>query len=1039
MAILKCKMCGGDIEVSADNTYGTCEYCGSTMTLPKIGDEQRANLYNRANHIRRQNEFDKALGVYERIIDEDDTQAEAHWGAVLCRFGIEYVEDPASHERIPTCHRASYDSILNDVDYLAALKYTTDSYTKSLYEKEAKYIAEVQKNILSISQKENPYDVFICYKESDESGSRTKDSALAQDVYYQLTNEGFKVFFSRITLEDKLGQAYEPYIFAALNSAKVMVVIGTKSEYFNAVWVKNEWSRYLNIMKKDKSRLLIPCYQGMDAYDLPEEMSMLQSQDMGKIGFIQDLVRGIKKVLDTDKKPSESQSASTPVAPGVESLLKRAELFLEDKDWSRAREYFDKVLDIDPECAAAYAGKFCVEQKYCKLEQMAKDAELFAKVDADQRIRQMCRSGQKFQAIKDIRARTGLDLKEAMAYVDKLVASAGQEKPGQIASGDYQKAMRFADNAMKEQLHRYEESAKALAKEKSRKVDYDYACEKQHDTLTIEQVEEIAALFESLLDYADSAERAKNCHQRAEKMRHKELEEKYTELLSRVERALQPDTFLSLSKEFAELGDYKDAKQRSTFCKERAQQRTEEIAKEKFDKAVAAQAEAKSADDFSRAAELFEAVKYNDSTKRAEICRAKSEETKRVEEAERERRRIADEKLEKQRKEKNKKIAIIAVSVIALAVAAVLFLTQVIIPNSKYNNAVALVEAGSYEEAISVFEALGDYKDSAIMIKNCNLGIKENEHNAKLAKYQEEKDSLLEQYEKEKAQLVSGNSKKAAGELYEIWKQLWSLEKSVSDVYDEPDSDSTASPSNSSPEMLEIVDLLNDHVSKMESEGNTQDALDTIEVLLLMAEGTPTKALIYRKAEVLFNGERYDEAMDVFISLGDYEDSRLRIKDCEKGKDYLTAEDYLAAGDKQEAIDRFCSVGSFKDAEQRVMDMVSEEDGGKLLTMDGVYFVRDTKNRITDYYICIEKGKITCFQRDAYNEGNFISTNDALANYETYLDENDDLKQSIVSWDYKNGCYRLNSNRFSILSANSISVSTDYGYDTKKGTYNKIG
>ena len=36
MAVIKCKMCGGDIEISADKTFGTCEYCGSTMTLPKV-------------------------------------------------------------------------------------------------------------------------------------------------------------------------------------------------------------------------------------------------------------------------------------------------------------------------------------------------------------------------------------------------------------------------------------------------------------------------------------------------------------------------------------------------------------------------------------------------------------------------------------------------------------------------------------------------------------------------------------------------------------------------------------------------------------------------------------------------------------------------------------------------------------------------------------------------------------------------------------------------------------------------------------------
>ena len=34
----------------------------------------------------------------------------------------------------------------------------------------------------------------------------------------------------------------------------------------------------------------------MDAYELPEEFAHLQAQDMSKIGFINDLIRGIKKV-----------------------------------------------------------------------------------------------------------------------------------------------------------------------------------------------------------------------------------------------------------------------------------------------------------------------------------------------------------------------------------------------------------------------------------------------------------------------------------------------------------------------------------------------------------------------------------------------------------------------------------------------------------------------------------------------------------------------------------------------------------------------
>ena len=359
MAILKCKMCGGDIEVNEEKTFGTCEYCGSVMTLPKVSDDQRAARFNRGNHFRRQGEFDKALGVYESIVREDDADAEAHWCCALCRFGIEYVEDPNTFEFLPTCHRASFDSFLEDVDYLAALE-NSDGITRRQYQKDAAKIAEVQRGILATSQNEEPFDVFICYKETDDNTKeRTRDSLDAQDIYYQLTQEGYRVFFSRITLEDKVGTEYEPYIFAALHSAKVMIAIGSKPEYFNAVWVKNEWSRFLAMMRKDRSKLLLPCYKDMDPYDLPEQLGVLQSYDMAKIGFMQDLIRGVKKVLTKyDKKQSEVVQKTVVQQSGgnIDSLLKRVSLFLEDEEWSSTEEYCQKVLDIDPENAEAYLG-----------------------------------------------------------------------------------------------------------------------------------------------------------------------------------------------------------------------------------------------------------------------------------------------------------------------------------------------------------------------------------------------------------------------------------------------------------------------------------------------------------------------------------------------------------------------------------------------------------------------------------------------------------------------------------------------------------
>ena len=332
MAAFKCKMCGGDLIIEQGSTVAECEYCGSKQTLPKLDDDRRANLYDRANHFRRNNEFDKAAGIYEQILNEDTTDAEAYWSLVLCQYGIEYVEDPATHKRVPTVNRAQFTSIFDDDNYKSAIQYA-DGYQRELYEKEAKTINDIQKGILAISQKEEPFDVFICYKETDANGRRTMDSVLANDLYHQLTQEGFKVFFSRITLEDKLGTAYEPYIFAALNSAKVMVVLGTKPEYFNAIWVKNEWSRYLALVKQSGGKkVLIPAYRDMDPYDLPEEFSHLQAQDMSKLGFMQDLIRGMKKIAKADE-PKAASRETVVVNSGnanANRLLRRAFMFVED-------------------------------------------------------------------------------------------------------------------------------------------------------------------------------------------------------------------------------------------------------------------------------------------------------------------------------------------------------------------------------------------------------------------------------------------------------------------------------------------------------------------------------------------------------------------------------------------------------------------------------------------------------------------------------------------------------------------------------------
>lgn len=710
--IIKCKMCGGDIDFIPGATYGTCEYCGSTSTIPQAEDENKLNRYNRANHFRRQCEFDKAVAAYEKILEQDDTDAEAHWGAVISRFGIEYVEDPATHQRIPTCHRVQVASILTDEDYLAAVENAPDEESRRIYQEEAARIAEIQKGILAISANEKPYDVFICYKETDENGQRTRDSQWAQDVYYGLTEQGLKVFFSRITLEDKLGQQYEPYIFAALNSAKVMVVIGSRPEYFNAVWVKNEWSRYLSLMKHDHKRLLIPCYRDMDPYDLPEELSMLQSQDMSKIGFMQDLLRGVQKVMQQPTSAPQVVRVETATvetnAPGVTSLLKRAALFLEDGDTASAREYYDRVLDIDPECAEAYMGKVCAETG-CRKESDLGALNYCVDMRGDwQKAVRFASAGQKQKYegyMASVRARVEEHCHElAIDCACAVAVGRGSRAKMDEALKSY-RANCLTEGSESTDYSAEEGASWHLAGYQSiRNTLAQMAADGDPRDVTEGMLKVAAAMFGQI---KGEEARAQQCLALAEQARLKAIYEKAS---ARREAIGMPDlmdaAYLeALAKQFGQIPGYKDAKQQAEQCLQDA----ENVRENAYNDAVKAMQEAERSSYKWREAIQKLAREGLNGYRDVEELRKQAEQ--RYEEC-----RNAEEKERKAKERRKKTLTIAAVVLVVIACAIAWCIPNVIIPNNKYQQAVVLRENGQYDEAIALFTELGNYYDAAAQV-----------------------------------------------------------------------------------------------------------------------------------------------------------------------------------------------------------------------------------------------------------------------------------------------------------------------------------
>ena len=656
MAIIKCKMCGGDLTLTEGQSVAECEYCGSKQTVPTADNEKKLTLFARANRLRAACDFDKAAGLYEAIVAEFPEEAESYWGLVLCKYGIEYVNDPATGKKIPTCHRSSFDSVMDDGNFEQAME-NADEAALRVYRQEAKQIEEIRKGILAVSSSEKPYDIFICYKETDAEGDRTVDSLLAQDIYDSLTSKGYRVFFSRITLEDKLGQAYEPYIFAALNSAKIMLAVGTCYEHYNAVWVKNEWSRYLKIIAQDKNKYLIPCYKGLDAYDMPKEFAHLQGQDMGKVGAIADLLRGIEKLMP--KQESNTTVIQERVVVGgsggsnkIASLLDRGNMALEDGDWAKADSFFEDVLNNDSKNAQAYIGKTLAQERCRTMDALVRKRK---------------------DVYQSVRAET-LYIKERVAHIHD--AAERFSLPGYVEEGDIRKLYDFergysSEVAGRQKQYREEENWWQNHKQLSRAEKFAVGAvaehlqnEKKHLFAQlnerVKKAQEAEARAVSKLEgqydahIAQADKKAEEIYEEGSARR----EEDYKKWLEKAKHETDPATLKTLAGCFDKLRDYQDSRNLAEHCRKRAAE---------------------------------------------EQARIEAEKARKAEEA---RQRAAVQA------KRNKKNAIIVALFVCVFIAFVAYMNNVIIPVDEYESALTLEKAGKTAEAAIAFGKAGDYEDA---------------------------------------------------------------------------------------------------------------------------------------------------------------------------------------------------------------------------------------------------------------------------------------------------------------------------------------
>lgn len=943
MAVIKCKMCGGDLVIEPGAAVAECEYCGTKQTIPNQDDEKKLTLFARANRLRMGCEFDKAAGIYESIVADFPQEAEAYWGLVLCKYGTEYVDDPATGKKIPTCHRSSFESIMEDSDFEQALE-NADVVARKVYRDEAKQIEEIRKGIIEVSGKEEPYDIFICYKETDENGQRTVDSVIAQDVYDALAEKGYRVFFSRITLEDKLGQEYEPYIFAALNSAKIMLAFGTDYEYYNAVWVKNEWSRYLKLMARDKTKHLIPCYKGIDAYDMPKEFAKLQAQDMGKVGAIQDLMRGIEKLLPKNE-PAAVQKKVVYAAPAdhrQSAQLDRGFMALEDGDWKKADSFFEEALNLDAHSARAYIGKALAQERCRNLHAlMEKRLEQCQEVKAEQKTIQpeAAQLAHIEEAVQKYSIPNYLDsyIVEGLykydcsypSYISGREAQLGAQKQWwethrllsraeQFAAGDTAKELQAEKKFLLDSLARRIEEAKKAEKA---------------------AIEDTRRNYANFLTEADAKAEGKRL------LCAKQREQDYQTWCAKAKAEKNTHFLKDLAVKFDQLENYRDSKAMAEFCRKRIE---EENAKEKEEQAH-----------------------------QARICAQR----------------------QKQAAKRLKIVRITIIVIAILAVAGYFAATKLVIPAIRYRQAQDYISAGDYTAAYALLEELGKHdevtqnqyergmaqleagnydaaydllnqagRDDVVLQSKYDRGVallEAEDYDAayRLLNEAGKSDLVLQnKYDRGMAMLEAGSYEDAYALLSSInredvvsqskYNRAMALleEKDYNSAYallEEigQDGEIEQSKYDRAVELLanekyeEAYALLEEIGMTEEIEErkyqramelmNSEDYESACNLLYEIINYDGAKNNLYQCAVALLDEGRYEVAKAAFAYLGDYKEAAKYLQEIESQIQYVAAESLLAEGKIAQAAIAFNELGDYQDAKERcrsAWDLIAKRD-----------------------------------------------------------------------------------------------------------------
>lgn len=382
--ILRCLQCGSNkLTKNPEGTY-TCDSCGTKTDFDKFDESDQLKI-DQALSLRQTAKFDEARVLYDQLkfgLPKDQHAPEVHFGLFACDYKVLFELDNRTGNRVPIFYSSSERTVFDNPNLNLALAQARDLSFKKYqeYYELASKVEAARMTYQQIVKYVTPFDIFICFKKTDLDGiSDTKDYSAAMTLYQYLVSHfsQFKVFFSEKSLAEIPLTEYEPNIYYALHTSKILIVISSKRDYLESQWVKNEWSRFLAI---NKANAIIPVYlKGSNVNIFPSEILKNNAYEEGDYDRI---FKAIYAIMNSDKiiKEKEEQErkrqdqiieelkkrvSTTFAQPGtnLDNMFRRMKNELTDGMFEEARKICDSILNVDADHPMAWLYQFLIENK----------------------------------------------------------------------------------------------------------------------------------------------------------------------------------------------------------------------------------------------------------------------------------------------------------------------------------------------------------------------------------------------------------------------------------------------------------------------------------------------------------------------------------------------------------------------------------------------------------------------------------------------------------------------------------------------------